>query len=110
MYWDFAVRDSSKLPSMADFNTEIFTANLTNDFDVSYESLWMFTYFSDYTIPMYETQLQNNWAINQNCCLRPNTEFDLPILCQIEQSYGTTNLTTPGKEYDAFKVSAVIFI
>ncbi|KAJ3573918.1 hypothetical protein NPX13_g4534 [Xylaria arbuscula] len=66
---------------MVNFNTEIVTVNLTNDLELQY-----------------------NWAWNQDSCVRPNTEFDLPVLCQVNPDYGTNkNLTTRGKEYDAFK-------
>ncbi|KAI1365904.1 hypothetical protein F5Y08DRAFT_352489 [Xylaria arbuscula] len=44
---------------MVNFNTEIVTVNLTNEFELQY-----------------------NWAWNQDSCVRPNTEFDLPVLCQ----------------------------
>ncbi|KAI0521674.1 hypothetical protein F5B22DRAFT_595843 [Xylaria bambusicola] len=65
---------------MIDFNTEIVTVDLTNSFE-----------------------LQHQWRTNPDTCVRPNLEFDLPVLCQVNKAYGEpSDITSLGKEYDAF--------
>ncbi|KAI1121555.1 hypothetical protein F5Y10DRAFT_256134 [Nemania abortiva] len=65
---------------MVDFNTQIVTVNLTD-----------------------QLELQRNWAWNPEGCVRPNTEFDIPILCQVQRHYNGTTLPSLGVEYDTFE-------
>ncbi|KAI0971737.1 hypothetical protein F4678DRAFT_461104 [Xylaria arbuscula] len=47
--------------------------------------------------------IQYDWAVNDVACLRPTTEYDVPIVCKVIKSYEPTPfLPTLGTEYDAF--------
>ncbi|KAI0814492.1 hypothetical protein GGR55DRAFT_434637 [Xylaria sp. FL0064] len=65
---------------MVNFNTAIVTVNLSEPLE-----------------------LQRNWAWNADSCVRPNTEFDIPILCQVHRAENGTSLPSLGVEYDAFE-------
>ncbi|KAI0491012.1 hypothetical protein F4859DRAFT_508802 [Xylaria cf. heliscus] len=71
---------------MVNFNTKIVTVNLTN-----------------------QLELQRNWAWDPEGCVRPNTEFEIPILCQVQRHDNGTALSSLGVEYDTFKQLAMNF-
>ncbi|KAI0190113.1 hypothetical protein F4808DRAFT_444936 [Astrocystis sublimbata] len=47
-------------------------------------------------------QLQYSWAWDRDACQRPNTEFDIPIVCQTRRPENGTQLPSLGVEYDSF--------
>ncbi|KAI0190114.1 hypothetical protein F4808DRAFT_444938 [Astrocystis sublimbata] len=65
---------------VAQFNTEIAKADVNN-----------------------ASSIQFFWARHQNACAKPNTEFDIPIVCQTARIGEGYTLPALGEEFDAFK-------
>ncbi|KAI0804096.1 hypothetical protein GGR55DRAFT_659774 [Xylaria sp. FL0064] len=60
------------------FGTEIYKANVSNEFSIQYD-----------------------WAVNHAACLRPTTEYDITIVCEVYK-LDAPRLPSLGIEYDAF--------
>ncbi|KAI0512898.1 hypothetical protein F5B22DRAFT_613655 [Xylaria bambusicola] len=66
---------------MSDYNTEIFKANLSDRNEIP----------------------QRMWTYDPHSCLRPNTEFDLPIICQVHYPNIGQRFSSQGVEFDTFQ-------